>query len=98
MPDPIIHQRFNPAQGDLSYYTYDTLTRILHELVEAYPDLATLATRAVWQLRAGPFVRSSPIPHLDQRRHSTTFANRPRPFLGLQAPVDRRVAISLWNA
>lgn len=42
MPDPITHQYFDPAQGVLSYYTYDTLTRILHELVAAYPHLATL--------------------------------------------------------
>lgn len=42
MPDPITHQRFDPAQGVLSYYTYDTLTRILHELVAAYPYLATI--------------------------------------------------------
>ncbi len=42
MPEPIIHQRFNPVQGDLSYYTYDTLTRLLHDFVVAYPNLATL--------------------------------------------------------
>ncbi len=42
MPEPITHQRFDPAQDVLSYYTYDTLTRILHELVAAYPHLATL--------------------------------------------------------
>ena len=42
MPGPIIHQRFNPAQDDLSYYSYDTLTRLLHELVADYPHLATL--------------------------------------------------------
>ena len=39
---PIIHQDFDPAQGVLSYYTYDVLTRILHELVEAHPHLAQL--------------------------------------------------------
>lgn len=42
MPEPIIHQRFNPAQDDLSYYSYDTLTRLLHEFVADYPHLATL--------------------------------------------------------
>jgi murein tripeptide amidase MpaA len=42
MPEPITHQRFDPAQGTLSYYTYDTLTRLLHELVAAHPTLATI--------------------------------------------------------
>lgn len=42
MPTPIIHQDFDPAQRVLSYYTYDVLTRILHELVEAHPQLAQL--------------------------------------------------------
>ncbi|HZS78169.1 MAG TPA: M14 family metallopeptidase [Ktedonobacteraceae bacterium] len=38
----IVHQEFDPEKGVLSYYTYEVLTRILHELVEAYPHLATL--------------------------------------------------------
>ncbi|MGH2507430.1 MAG: M14 family zinc carboxypeptidase, partial [Ktedonobacteraceae bacterium] len=42
MPTPIIHQEFDPAQRILSYYTYDVLTSILHELVGAYPQLAQL--------------------------------------------------------
>jgi murein tripeptide amidase MpaA len=42
MPEPIVHQRFDPTQGDLSYYTYETLTRYLRELVAAHPGLATL--------------------------------------------------------
>ncbi|MEO7021799.1 MAG: M14 family metallopeptidase [Ktedonobacteraceae bacterium] len=44
MSTPIIHQEFDPAQRILSYYTYDVLTRILHELVEAHPQLAQLET------------------------------------------------------
>ncbi len=42
MSEPIVHQRFDPERGVLSYYTYETLTHILHELVEAYPDLAQI--------------------------------------------------------
>lgn len=42
MPNPIVHQRFDPASGELSYYTYDVLTRLLHELVAAYPALAQI--------------------------------------------------------
>jgi len=42
MPDPITPQDFDPAQGVLSYYTYDTLTRLLNDLVAAHPTLATL--------------------------------------------------------
>jgi murein tripeptide amidase MpaA len=42
MSKPIIHQEFDPANDILSYYTYDTLTRILHDLVAAYPHLAQL--------------------------------------------------------
>jgi murein tripeptide amidase MpaA len=55
MPNPIVHQRFDPAQGELSYYTYEVLTRLLHELVEAYPELAqieslgrSLEGREIW--------------------------------------------------
>ncbi len=44
MTEPIIHQEFDPARDILSYYTYDTLTRILHELVAAYPHLSQLET------------------------------------------------------
>ncbi|HLL78587.1 MAG TPA: M14 family metallopeptidase [Ktedonobacteraceae bacterium] len=40
--DPIVHQEFDPANGVLSYYTYDVLTRILHELVNAHPRLARI--------------------------------------------------------
>src|SRR5450759_62490 len=39
---PIIHQEFDPANDILSYYTYDTLTQILHDLVATYPHLAQL--------------------------------------------------------
>ena len=42
MSEPIIHQRFDPAQGVLSYYTYDVLTKLLHELVAAHPNLAQI--------------------------------------------------------
>lgn len=42
MPNPIVHQRFDPTKGELSYYTYDVLTRLLHELVEAHPKLAQI--------------------------------------------------------
>ena len=40
MPKPIVHQEFDPANGVLSFYTYDVLTTLLHNLVEAYPQLA----------------------------------------------------------
>ncbi|HET8842560.1 MAG TPA: M14 family metallopeptidase [Ktedonobacteraceae bacterium] len=42
MSKPITHQRFEPENSVLSYYTYETLTRILQELVGAYPHLAQL--------------------------------------------------------
>ena len=42
MPEAIVHQDFDPQRGILSYYTYDTLTKFLHELVEAHPHLAEL--------------------------------------------------------
>ncbi|HVB75753.1 MAG TPA: M14 family metallopeptidase [Ktedonobacteraceae bacterium] len=42
MSEPITHQEFDPARDILSYYTYDTLTRILRDMVEAYPQLAQL--------------------------------------------------------
>jgi murein tripeptide amidase MpaA len=38
----IVHQEFDPKRGVLSYYTYDVLTRLLQELVEAHPQLAQL--------------------------------------------------------
>ncbi len=40
MPEAIIHQEFDPAKGVLSFYTYDVLTKLLYELVEAHPKLA----------------------------------------------------------
>lgn len=42
MPEAIVHQNFDPKNGVLSYYTYDVLTRLLHNFVEAYPQLAQL--------------------------------------------------------
>ena len=42
MAKPIVHQEFDPEKDVLSYYTYDVLTRILHDLVETYPHLAQL--------------------------------------------------------
>jgi murein tripeptide amidase MpaA len=42
MPEAIVHQNFDPANGVLSYYTYDVLTALLHELVGAHPDLAEI--------------------------------------------------------
>src|SRR5689334_7325015 len=42
MPDPIVHQDFDPERGILSFYTYDVLTKLLHDLVEEYPQLAQL--------------------------------------------------------
>src|SRR5215469_2301337 len=42
MPGPIVHQEFDPTRGMLSYYTYDVLTKLLHDLVETYPNLAQL--------------------------------------------------------
>jgi hypothetical protein len=39
---PIVHQAFAPDQGVLSFYTYEVLTKLLHDLVEAYPDLAAI--------------------------------------------------------
>ncbi len=42
MAGTIVHQDFDPLKGILSYYTYDVLTRLLHELVESHPQLAQL--------------------------------------------------------
>ncbi|EFH89256.1 M14 family metallopeptidase [Ktedonobacter racemifer] len=42
MPNAIVHQEFDPQQGKLSYYTYEVLTQLLFELVEAHPQLATI--------------------------------------------------------
>ncbi|MBO0780364.1 MAG: carboxypeptidase [Ktedonobacteraceae bacterium] len=39
---PIVHQEFDPRNNVLSYYTYDVLTKLLHELVEAHPQLANI--------------------------------------------------------
>ena len=44
MAEPIIHQNFDPENRVFSFYTYDVLTRLLHELVEAHPQLATIAS------------------------------------------------------
>ena len=42
MGKAIVHQEFAPDRGVLSFYTYDVLTKLLHDLVEAYPDLASI--------------------------------------------------------
>jgi len=42
MSEAIVHQEFDPQSGVLSYYTYDTLTKLLHELVESHPQLAAI--------------------------------------------------------
>src|SRR5579885_1109236 len=42
MSKPIVHQEFDPAKGVLSYYTYEVLTKLLHDLVGAYPQLAEI--------------------------------------------------------
>lgn len=42
MSKPIVHQEFEPAKGVLSYYTYEVLTKLLHDLVEAHPQLAQI--------------------------------------------------------
>lgn len=42
MPETIVHQQFDPTKDILSYYTYDVLTKLLHELVEAHPQLAQI--------------------------------------------------------
>ena len=44
MSQVIVHQEFAPAQGVLSFYTYDVLTTLLHDLVAAYPTLAEIAS------------------------------------------------------
>jgi hypothetical protein len=36
MPEAIVHQEFDPQKGVLPYYTYDVLTTLLHDFVEAY--------------------------------------------------------------
>ncbi len=42
MSEAIVHQKFDPENGDLSYYTYEVLTGLLHQLVESYPQLAQI--------------------------------------------------------
>ncbi|GAC1380638.1 MAG: M14 family metallopeptidase [Ktedonobacteraceae bacterium] len=42
MPEAIVHQKFDPEQNVLSYYTYDVLTKLLQDLVGSYPRLAHL--------------------------------------------------------
>src|SRR5581483_5280397 len=42
MPETIVHQEFDPQNGVLSYYTYEVLTKLLHGLVESYPQLAQI--------------------------------------------------------
>jgi murein tripeptide amidase MpaA len=81
MPEPIIHQRFDPAQGELSYYTYDVLTRLLHELVAAHPKLAqieslgkSLEGRELWlvtltNLETGPALEK-PAYWIDGNTHA----------------------------
>jgi len=81
MPEPIIHQRFDPAQGELSYYTYDVLTRLLHELVAAHPRLAqiesigkSLEGRELWlvtltNLETGPALEK-PAYWIDGNTHA----------------------------
>jgi murein tripeptide amidase MpaA len=42
MHKAIVHQEFAPEQGVLSFYTYEVLTTLLHDLVAAYPALAEI--------------------------------------------------------
>ena len=42
MAGPIVHQEFDPARGVFSYYTCDVLTKLPHNLVETYLNLAQL--------------------------------------------------------
>jgi murein tripeptide amidase MpaA len=44
MHKAIVHQEFAPDQGVLSFYTYEVLTTLLHDLVAAYPALAEIAS------------------------------------------------------
>jgi len=57
MPDPILHQDFDPKKGILSFYTYDVLTKLLCDLVEEYSQLAqiesigkSLEGREIWMV------------------------------------------------
>ncbi len=57
MPDPIVHQDFDPKNGILSFYTYDVLTKLLRDLVEEHPQLAqlesigkSLESRELWMV------------------------------------------------
>src|SRR5215510_1177055 len=44
MHKAITHQEFAPDQGMLAFYTYEVLTKLLHDLVAAYPALAEIAS------------------------------------------------------
>jgi murein tripeptide amidase MpaA len=44
MRKAIVHQEFAPDQGVLSFYTYEVLTALLHDLVAAYPALAEITS------------------------------------------------------
>ena len=44
MRKAIVHQEFAPDRGVLSFYTYEVLTELLHDLVAAYPALAEIAS------------------------------------------------------
>lgn len=55
MPEAIVHQTFDPDNGVLSFYTYDVLSKRLHELVKSHPQLAqiesigkSLEGREIW--------------------------------------------------
>lgn len=42
MSNVIVHQEFDPKNGVLSFYTYEVLTKLLHDLVETHPQLAQI--------------------------------------------------------
>ena len=44
MRKAIVHQEFALDQGVLSFYTYEVLTALLHDLVAAYPALAEITS------------------------------------------------------
>src|SRR5579859_557701 len=81
MPDPIIHQNFDPSQSIISYYTYDVLTRLLHDLTAQYPNLATIESigqslegREIWlvtltNLATGPALEK-PAYWIDGNTHA----------------------------
>src|SRR6266568_2670787 len=82
MPNPIVHQEFDPKKGVLSYYTYDVLTKLLRDLVEAYPGLAQLESigksfegRELWlvtltNLSTGPALEK-PAYWIDANTHAS---------------------------